>query len=162
MFRYAALLLDELNSPSTNDISVLLNYPPAGLDGIYDHILQRLDSADPKTRSPQMREKIFTWVAIAKRPLTVKELAYACAVGDDGGPPSPDKRVLLEEKDILATCGPLIEIVGGRVQYTHLSVKDFLLRGHRHMYLKGKEGLAKCYLVQERDLHASVGITCSK
>jgi hypothetical protein len=162
MFRYAALLLDELNSPSTTDIADLLNSPPIGLGGMYEHILKRLDAADNKIGSRQIRKKIFSWVAVAKRPLTVKELAYVCAVGEDGPPPDTDKRILMEERDILAACGSLIEIVNGRVQYTHLSAKEFLLWGQREMYLKERRELSKYYLAQGKDLHALVGITCGR
>jgi hypothetical protein len=156
MFRYATLLLDELDSPSTTDITDLLNAPPADLNEMYERILLRLELAYPKNR--QTRKKILSWIAVAKRPLSVKELAYACAVKDDETSFDPTKRVLATDRYLLDNCGPLIEILNDKVQYTHLSVKEFLLRKQDGFYLKHNEQ----YLFNEGEVHASVGITCSK
>lgn len=156
MFRYATLLLDELDFPSTADITDLLNAPPADLNEMYECILLRLDLAYPKNR--QMRKKILSWIAVAKRPLSVKELAYACAVKDDEISFDPTKRVLATDRYLLDNCSPLIEILNDKVQYTHLSVKEFLLRKQDGFYLKHNEQ----YLFNEGEVHASVGITCSK
>jgi hypothetical protein len=134
----------------------LLNAPPADLNEMYERILLRLDLAYPKNR--QMRKKILSWIAVAKRPLSVKELAYACAVKDDEDSFDPTKRVLATDRYLLDNCGPLIEILNDKVQYTHLSVKEFLLRKQDGFYLKHNEQ----YLFSEGEVHASVGITCSK
>jgi hypothetical protein len=162
MFRYAALLLDELSSPSMTDISDLLNSPPVDLNEMYERILLRLDSADTKPRTRHIRRKIFTWVAVAKLPLTVAQIAYACAVKDDETLFDPTKRVVAVERDLLDICGPLLEILDGKVQFTHLSAKEFLLQGHADLYLKEKRDRVESYLLQEREAHASVGITCSE
>jgi hypothetical protein len=162
MFRYAALLLDELDSPSTSDITDLLNSPPVDLNEMYERILLRLDSADTKPRTRHMRRKIFSWVAVAKLPLTVAEIAYACAIQDDETLFDPTKRILAVERDLLDICGPLLEILDGKVQFTHQSAKEFLLQRRADLYLKEKRDRVDYYLLQEREAHASVGITCSE
>ena len=155
MFRYAALLLDELNSPDAiSDIPVMLHRPPADLNEMYDNILLRLELADTrqqKQRSREIRRKILTWVGMAKRPLRVNELAYACAVGDGEETIDLTKRLLYNEQDILGKCGPLVEIVRGIVQYTHLSVREYLFRSG-----------SGNYRIEEEYSHSSIAITSRK
>ena len=88
---------------------------------------------------------------MARRPLRLDELAYACAVGDGEEKIDPTQRLLHSEQDLLGICGPLVEIVGGIVQYTHLSVREYLFRSGSHNYS-----------IQEESAHASIAITSSK
>ena len=155
MFRYAALLLDELNSPDAiSDIPVMLYRPPADLNEMYDNILLRLESTDTrqqKQRSRDIRRKILTWIGMAKVPLRVDEIAYACAVGDGEEMVDLTKRLLYTEQDLLGKCGPLVEIIGGIVQYTHLSVREYL-------FWSGSGN----YRIEEENAHASIAITSRK
>ena len=155
MFRYAALLLDELNSPDAmSDISLMLRRPPADLDEMYDSILLRLEAVDKgrhKQRSREIRRKILTWIGMAKEPLRVDELAYACAVRDGEEKIDLTERLLYSKQDLLGKCGPLVEIVGGIVQYTHLSVREYLFRSD-----------SGNYYIQEEHAHASIAITSRK
>ena len=155
MFRYAALLLDELNSPDAIfDIPVMLHRPPADLNEMYDNILLRLESMDTKQqkqRSRDIRRKILTWIGMAKEPLRVDELAYACAVRDGEEKIDLTQRLLHSEQDLLDKCGPLVEIVGSIAQYTHLSVREYLFRGD-----------SGYYGIQEEYAHASIAITSRK
>ena len=155
MFRYAALLLDELNSPDAMfDIPVMLHRPPADLNEMYDDILRRLESTDTKQqkqRSREIRRKILTWIGMARRPLRVDELAYACAVRDGEEKIDLMQRLLHGEQDLLGKCGPLVEIVGGVAQYTHLSVREYLFQGG-----------SGNYCIQEEYAHASIAITSRK
>ena len=153
MFRYAALLLDELNSPDTmSDISAMLRHPPADLDEMYDSILLRLEAIDKrrhKQRSREIRRKILTWIGMAKEPLRLDELAYACAVGDGEEKVDLTERLLYSEQDLLRKGGPLVEIVDGIVQYTHLSVREYLFRND-----------SGDYYIQEEHAHALIATTC--
>ena len=155
MFRYAALLLDELNSPDAmSDISVILRRPPADLHEMYDSILQRLESMDRGQRnrwSREIRRRILTWIGMAKKPLRVDELAYACAVRDGEENIDLTKRLLHSEQDLLRACSSLVEILGGTVQYTHPSVREYLF-----------QSASGYYYIQEQDAHASIAITSRK
>ena len=155
ILRYAQLFLEELNSPDAmSDISVMLHRPPADLDEMYDSILQRLESIDKrqqKHRSREIRRRILTWIGMAKKPLRVDELAYACAVEDGEEKIDLAQRLLYSEQDIWAKCGPLVEIVGGIVRYSHLSVREYLFRS-----------CSGDYWIQEENAHASIAITSSK
>jgi hypothetical protein len=157
MFRYAALLLDELNSPdSMTNIPDMLESPPRGLNGMYETILLRLELADkePKKNVRENRKKILLWIGMAKEPLTVEALAHACAVRDGEEKFDLTQRRLHNARELLDKCGPLIEIVGGHVQYTHLSVREFLLQS-------GSER-SSYYLIQESEAHASIAIASSE
>jgi hypothetical protein len=162
MFRYAALLLDELNSPlaSTADISDMLKAPPRDLEEMYEHILLRLDSTNDKGQTRENRRKILYWVMMAKSPLNVMELAYVCAVRDDEKGFDPSRKALATEQDILGLCSPLIEFVNGEAQFTHLSAREFLRQKREGVKLK--ETRIDYYLVEEREANASIAITCSK
>ena len=155
IFRYAALFLDELNSlDSISDIPLMLHRPPADLNEMYDSILLRLESADTqqqKQRGREIRRKILTWIGMAKKPLRVDEIAYACAVGDGEEMIDLTKLLLYSEQDLLGKCGPLVEIIGGIVQYTHLSVREYL-------FWSGSGD----YYIQEEYAHAAIAITSSK
>jgi hypothetical protein len=156
MFRYAALLLEELNTPSTVDILDMLNSPPRDLDDMYERILLRLEAANNKQHVRELRKKILYWVAFAKTPLEPTELALFCAVNPDETDFDPARRVLATESELLRTCGPLIEIMDGKVQFTHLSVKEFLIQTGK------RDGRVDDYLVQEPEAHASIAITCGR
>ena len=155
MFRYAALFLDELNSPDAiSKIPVMLRRPPADLNEMYNNILLRLESVDKKRqrhKSREIRRKILTWVGMAKKPLRVDEIAYACAVGDGEEMVDCTKRLLYSEQDILGKCSPLVEIIGGIVQYTHLSVREYL-------FWSGSGD----YYIREEYAHAAIAITSRK
>jgi hypothetical protein len=69
MFRYAALLLDQLNRPSRISISDMIRSPPSGLYEMYEFVLLRLEQDN---RYHEFRKTIFFWVVMAKRPLSVR------------------------------------------------------------------------------------------
>jgi len=157
MFKYAALLLDQLDSPSTTSVPEMLKSPPKDLNGMYEHILLRLDK-----RNQEIRKKILYWVGMAKRPLSVAELAYACAVQDDEENFDPSEKRLATKENILDYCGPLVEIVGDTVRFTHLSVREFLLQNGGDLHLCDHRDQVEYYLIQESEAHASIAISCSK
>jgi hypothetical protein len=162
MFRYAALLLDELNSPlaSRADISDMLRVPPRDLNEMYEHILLRLESTNDKGQNRENRRKILYWIMMAKRRLNVMQLAYVCAIRDDEKDFDPSRKALATEQDILGLCGPLIEFVNDEAQFKHLSAREFLCQKLKGVKLK--ETRIDYYLVEEREANALIAITCSK
>ena len=110
-----------------------------------------MDKRQQKHRSREIRRRILTWVGMAKEPLRVDELAFACAVGDGEEKIDLAQRLLYSEQDLWAKCGPLVEIVDGVVQYSHLSVREYLFRSR-----------SGDYWVQEENAHASIALTSSK
>ena len=115
MFRYAALILNKLDLHGI-DVAKMLDMPPRGLYGMYERILSRLELAvkgEPHPESRETRRKLLYWVAMAKCPMKVNELAYCCTIRDDEDGFDPAQRTLIDMDDIVEICGPLIEIVDG-------------------------------------------------
>jgi len=164
MFRYAALLLDQLNSHFVS-IPKLLDAPPLGLAGMYERILLRLELGDEDlawcVAQRKTRKTILWWVAMAKEPLRVIDLAYVCTLigGEDDGF-DPTERSLLSAEDISEICGPLIEVVGGTVQFTHLSAKEFLMQGRSDG--RPADPRMQFYWINAMEASATMAITCSK
>ena len=110
-----------------------------------------MDKRQQKHRSREIRRRILTWIGMAKEPLRVDELAFVCAVGDGEEKIDLAQRLLYSEQDIWAKCGSLVEIVDGVVQYSHLSVREYLFRSR-----------SGDYWVQEENAHASIALTSNK
>ena len=157
MFRYAVLLLEELNGPCV-DVAKMLDSPPRGLDGIYESILSRLESANTSCDNRRLRRTLLHWVAMAMRPLKVNELAYACAArSEDSEVFDPAGKTLIDTAYILEICGPLIEIVNDTVQFTHLSAKEFLFQKS-----KNTSSVQNEYLINKTKTEVAITTTCSK
>ena len=157
MFRYAALLLEGLNGPGV-DVAKMLDSPPRGLDGMYESILSRLELGNRSCNHRGLRRTLLHWVAMAMRPLKVNELAYACAAQNEGSEVfDPAGKTLIDTTCILEICGPLIEIVNGTVQFTHLSAKEFLFQKS-----KNTPSVQNEYLINKTQAEVAITTTCSK
>ena len=103
---------------------------PETLDATYERTLREI-----KKPEWEMALRLFQFVAIACRPLRVKELAELLAFDFDAGPiPEFHEGWRLEDPvdAVLSTCSSLLAIVDGGypfgkvVQFSHFSVKEFL------------------------------------
>ncbi|KAK1830600.1 ankyrin repeat-containing domain protein [Podospora conica] len=122
MFRLAALLIDELLSPSPDSVSKRLKNLPTELGGMYEAILARLGSVDL-----ELRRMVLAWIATARRPPTVDEIAYAFATLPFDKSFDPDDKLLVTDEQILKSCGSLVELFNGdELRFTHLTVREFL------------------------------------
>jgi len=166
MFRYAVLMIAELLSESCVDIAKKLESPPASLSEMYERILLRLDT-DPPRNTPKdrkQRKKILEWVVMAKRPLTAETLAWVSSLDPDSirgdFDPSPTKYKIRPD-NLLEICGPLLEIVGGHVHFTHLSAKEFLLSKRQDLHTQDmtEQGRIAGYLVNATHAHVSIALT---
>jgi len=163
MFRYVVLIFGELLSSPFVNISKTLESPPATLSEIYKRILVRLDTDTARDiQVGRRRRRILQWVCMAKRPLSAEELAWGCffdvdAIDEQLDPASykiqPDK--------VLAICGPLLEVMGGHVHFTHLSAKEFLLSKPEDLYTQEKTERDRVagYLVNATHAHISIAMT---
>jgi hypothetical protein len=92
------------------------------------------------------------------RPLKLSELDVALAV-NPGDTMLEECRMLMPEADILQTCGPLIEIIGGStVQVVHLSVKEFLTRPQAS-WTRDDQPI-RDLLIDPQDANAAITQTC--
>ncbi|KAL1604848.1 hypothetical protein SLS60_004388 [Paraconiothyrium brasiliense] len=109
------------------DIEKALRELPPTLDATYERILQSIDEHDrPDAMS------ILRWLAFAKEPMTLEELAEAAVARPTGSFQAEDR--LLQISDVLRMCHSLVEIQDRTtrpekddlVQLTHYSVKEYL------------------------------------
>jgi hypothetical protein len=158
MFRYAALMLEELKRPTSKSrkVSAALGSMPSGLYGMYELILLRLHPGDI-----DCRRKILLSITMAYRPMTVEEMAYAWAVEDADGEFDPEDYLLITADDIRRACGSLVEITDSNVlRFTHLSVKEFLLQSRETLHNRDKR-IQYC-LVNPEQAHILMAIACGK
>ncbi|TGZ77415.1 hypothetical protein EX30DRAFT_199487 [Ascodesmis nigricans] len=148
MFRYAALLLEELRRSTGRNALKLLKRMPKGLSGMYERIIVNI----PEHKWPLVKLVLLS-IALAVRPLTVNEAAYMLAVGgdlhdegceldsnsedavlnpedaDEDDDFDPENFILDTGDSIVQMCAPLVEINSqNELRFTHLSVKDFILQ----------------------------------
>ena len=165
MFRYAALLVGELLHAPCQDVSARLESPPADLNEMYEAILLRLDTEPPrdKPRHRAQRKRVLQWVTAARRPLKPSELAWSCAVVQDEESFDP-KSIDIDPQELMELCGPLLEIVDGRVHFTHLSAREFLLQKPENLYSQDRNRREQIafYLVDNIGAHVSIATAGGK
>lgn len=99
---------------------------PSGLNGIYDKILQ-----DIQSKHFVVANKVFSWVLAARRPLRLSELIEAINVGDPG---STSKGLLNSPQELLTICGSLVIVAKDNiVRFVHSSARDYFLSKHDSM-----------------------------
>ena len=144
-FLYVSLVLHDLQKANRfrNAQQKLRELPP-NLNDAYDRILGQIDADDEETA-----KSVFCWVAVARRPLTVKELAMTLALGDEEreGNMMPSSEFLDDFMDSFKCCEPLIYIDTGNdtINLIHQSAKDYLLGKH----LQSKGDLSQYHIVPD-------------
>ncbi|KAH9073528.1 hypothetical protein EDB83DRAFT_80797 [Lactarius deliciosus] len=133
MFRWVYCQLDALRQCLPSSVPRALKELPESLDETYERIVM-----DIKKANSAHAYRLLQCLAVAIRPLSVAELAELLAFDFNaakGGIPelNPNWRWEDHEQAVLSTCSSLITIVPAygsgspAVQFSHLSVKEFLL-----------------------------------
>jgi hypothetical protein len=160
---YLALVLEELNEPSPEPISDRLKAMPKGITGMYELILLRLGSKGG-TWEHKMRQKLLLWVTLAYRPIKVPEMQYAWITIEGRKSFDPDVVVLPTAKQMVASCGPLLEVSNDdELRFTHRTVKEFLLQPLDNLseHSRKDERVVSC-MVNEAEGNARMTMTCGK
>lgn len=94
----------------------------------YNRVLSRI----VEKGNAEVAKKVFLWMAIARRPMLIEELREAIAVEVLQSYSNPQRHVN-GMSQILSWCGNLIVLdeEDGTVQFTHQTVKMFLLDSFR-------------------------------
>ena len=145
-FLYVSLVLDDLNKTNVQSlVRKKLQELPSDLNNLYDKILSRIAVV-----YVEIAISVLHWVAVARRPLTVRELAMARALGpgewkENTAPPEDH---LDELEDGFKCCEPLVyvDIVKKTINLVHQSAKDYLLGAH----LQGNGDLSQYHVVLDR------------
>jgi hypothetical protein len=111
-----------------------------------------------------MRQKLLLWVTLAHRPLKVAEMQYAWATIEGKKSFDPDAVALPTAKQMVASCGPLLEISNeDTLRFTHRTVKEFLLQSLDMLSedARKNEKITSC-MVNKQDGHAKMSMTCGR
>jgi ankyrin repeat protein len=101
-----------------------MNALPKTLDDIYDRILTNIDE--------EYLENAFValqWLTFSARPLHIREIAEAIAVGDGRNCAYIEEHRLFDARDVLAVCSSLIAVseATSQVRLAHHSVREYLM-----------------------------------
>jgi hypothetical protein len=163
-----------MKAQTDDRIRAALRNLPEDLRSSYQKIMTSIIQGDPWEREFTLR--LFRWVACAHRPLTLKELVYACAL-EEGQTETNNGNLLNDHKAALTLCQHLIRLGNGDqsarterptanitesimadeqyVEFIHASVKDFLLPQH-----SGENGVDANFIGREPEIHLYLSRTC--
>jgi hypothetical protein len=136
---------------------------PKGITGMYELILRRLGSkGNPWEHT--MRRKLLLWVTLAARPIKVSEMQYACVTIEGRKSFNPDGVVLPTVKQMIALCGPLLEVYDqNQLRFTHRTVKEFLLQPLDKLSEHSRtDERVTSYLVNEAEGNVWMAMTCGR
>ncbi|KAF2239008.1 hypothetical protein EV356DRAFT_504364 [Viridothelium virens] len=122
MFLYAKIVLSNIQQLEVHEICQELQVLPESLDDAYGRILVRVNSLHP----PKLKEKarkLLGWIGCSPTALTIQEMEQALVI--DPQDLDGDSRVQ-SRLNVTKICGPIVEIVGGFVQFVHFTVKEYL------------------------------------
>ncbi|KAF5563459.1 NACHT ankyrin domain-containing protein [Fusarium napiforme] len=138
-FLWVAFVVHELSKKRTClQIIETVQDIPVGLYPIFSRMLGHID-----IKYRHISARILKWIAIAARPLTVRELACAIETDIEG------------MADMVAICQPLLKISDGRVLFIHQSAEEYLLREQ-----PDEDPVAEGFRVQPRECHAEIAHKC--
>ncbi|KXT10567.1 hypothetical protein AC579_1799 [Pseudocercospora musae] len=117
-FLWVGFAMHELDQIETrSELMTALAQLPIGLPAYYKRMLSQI-----KDRYRSQSAQILRWIALARRPMQVEELASALDVRVVGPLAAVDLM-----RDQIAVCGPIITFNEGIVGIVHHSAREFLL-----------------------------------
>ncbi|KAJ7266795.1 ankyrin repeat domain-containing protein [Mycena rebaudengoi] len=125
MFLLAKLHVDSLATKITvKSLREALKNLPKDLEHTYNEAIERIESQSEEDR--KIAFLALTWVANAKRPLTIAELQEAIAIEVDSRSLDPDS--ILDITYIVSVCGGLmvIDLADGHVRLIHYTTQGYL------------------------------------
>ncbi|KAK2471615.1 hypothetical protein H9L39_16606, partial [Fusarium oxysporum f. sp. albedinis] len=129
MFLWVTFLIHEVCTASCDDdIRQSLHSHPKDLEETFVRTLSRIMSRQKKTGLVQ---KVFRWVAVAKRPLTLDEIREAVSI-DIGQPYLKTERLVREMTPIPLWCENLLQVTEDQpqsLQFAHSTIREFITKG---------------------------------
>lgn len=98
---------------------------PQTVDGAYENILA-------KARDAESTRRVLHIILAAQRPLTLKEMSFALAIGPGHKPPA-DNKLIPETKVcnyIQGLCGALLRVINSKIYLVHQTAREFLVSSH--------------------------------
>ncbi|KAJ7747665.1 ankyrin repeat-containing domain protein [Mycena maculata] len=125
MFLLAKLHIESLSTkPTVKGVREALANLPKNLQHTYDNAMKRINEQNPEDR--EIALSALTWVANAKRPLSVQELREALAI--EPGATRLDVDNILDIEIILSVCAGLVitDAKVSVVRLVHYTAQDYL------------------------------------
>ena len=130
-----------------------LNSLPLTLEETYDQIISRIPQADVSDAL-----KLLLWLAFAKEPLVIHELALVVEYDADQDLFDPEAK-LSSPEEVLKICSSLVtKMYNNTVQLAHASVKEYILKRSRKLgmidYSSGNFFVGQCclsYILQSKE-----------
>ncbi|KAJ7250216.1 hypothetical protein C8J57DRAFT_1667758 [Mycena rebaudengoi] len=125
MFLLAKLHIDSLTTRNTvKAVREVLKNLPTDLEHTYNEAMDRIEAQSQEDRN--IAQRIFIWIANAKRPLSVAELREAIAI--EPGTKTLDRDGLLDPDIFLSVCAGLvvINLADGTVRFIHYTTQDYM------------------------------------
>ncbi|KLO83570.1 Uncharacterized protein LW93_352 [Fusarium fujikuroi] len=138
-FLWVSFVVYELSKKRTclQVLETIQDIPP----GLHPEFGRMLHQIDAKHRD--ISAKILEWIAVAIRPLTLRELAYAVGSGIDC------------MADRIAICQPLLKLDDDRVLFFHQSAREYLLRDQTD-----EDPTAELFRVEASKCHGEAAHKC--
>ncbi|KAI9770814.1 MAG: hypothetical protein M1839_003040 [Geoglossum umbratile] len=115
-FLWVALVCQNLEKISRWNLFAKLNAFPPGLDSLYERMIEQICNSE----DAHLCKGILASIAIAYRPITLKELTSLVETLED----MADDLDSLQE--IISLCGSFLTVREGTIYFVHQSAKDFL------------------------------------
>ena len=123
-FLWVAFQIQDLcEQQSDEEIVNALNDLPKSLPEVFNRIIHRLRNSNPKRA-----QRIFKWIATARRPLTLEELREAICI-EPGQTDLKVERLVNNMYHALACCGSLVTVDEEQctIHFAHHSIKQHLI-----------------------------------
>ena len=127
MFLWVRLVMNGLQECSSEaEFKSRMDDLPDGLDEAYGRIITRLHGLNKAAKEKAL--KVLHWVCVARRSVTIDEIADALPLRCGQTELSKETRISNKQKDIVDICAPLLEKTkNGLVEAVHFSAKEYLL-----------------------------------
>ena len=155
-FLLAALQFDRIiNARTVRKIKDALSSMPGRLDELYRQTLERIQQQPGDDGADGMR--ILSWVAQAKRPLSVDELRHGLAVEydddddddeKDGGPDGIDEENLLSPESLVDVCAGLVIIdsTSQIIRLVHYTTQEYFDKVRLHIFKDAEIDISRACL----------------
>ncbi|KAI7771382.1 hypothetical protein LZL87_014249 [Fusarium oxysporum] len=129
MFLWVMFLIDEVCAGSCDgDIKQSLHSLPKDLGETFARALSRIMSRQKKS---ELVQRVFRWVAVAKRPLTLDEIREAVSI-DIGQPYLKTERLVRELTPIVMWSENLLQVTEDQpptIEFAHSTICEFITKG---------------------------------
>ncbi|KAF2022815.1 HET-domain-containing protein, partial [Setomelanomma holmii] len=120
-FLWVALVCHDLEKTAKRNVLKKLNSFPAGLDALYERMMQHIGGSD----DAELCKQVLACIALVYRPITLAELTVLAELLDDTAD-------IAEVREIIGLCGSFLTLREDTIYFVHQSAQDFLFANVFH------------------------------